>query len=120
MRTTTHLSAAALSTMLVIGATATSAFAQSDTITDMASDVISYANAAGERGAVLNYADSVASGIDVKTIRVKHTQKSISVNLRFRNLDQGFFADAATRYAVDGVSATSFRGQSWTKWLRPS
>lgn len=76
---------AVAATALLLSAGAT-AHAQSETIKDKSSDVIRYADIDDEVGTVLNYSDSVASGVDLRSMRVKHTKKSVSVNLKLSHL----------------------------------
>lgn len=106
MRTTARLAAAALSTTLVVGATATSAFAQSDTIKDKSSDVLSFADQTTDtRGTQLGSAESVASGVDLRSLKVEHGTKNVTVKLTFSNL-----ADTTTAYVgfrVDGKTRPS-------------
>jgi hypothetical protein len=88
MRLVARTAATLLATTLVVGATATAASAQSTTIKDKASDVLTYADQTTDtRGTQLGYSESVASGVDLRSMRVKHTKKSVSVNVKFSNLD---------------------------------
>jgi len=86
MRTTGRTAATLLTTAIVLGGTATAAHAQTTTIKDRASDVVSYADQQDERGTQLSYADSVASGIDMRSLRVKHTKKSVAIRLTFSDV----------------------------------
>ena len=88
MRTTARIAAALLSTTIVLGASATSAFAQTTTVKDKPSDVLSFADqTTDERGTQLGYTASKQTGIDLRSMRVKHTTKSVAVNLKFADLD---------------------------------
>lgn len=105
MRITARAAAALLTTTIVVGGTATAASAQSTTLKDKPSDVVSFASPDDPRGTQLGYADSVASGVDLRSMRVKHTKKSLSINLKFSRL-----VDTTTVYAsvrVDGKSTPS-------------
>jgi hypothetical protein len=86
MRLIGRTATALLTTTIVLGGTATAATAQSTTIKDKASDVVSYTDHQDERGTQLGYADSVASGVDMRSLRVKHTKKSVTVRVKFANL----------------------------------
>jgi hypothetical protein len=105
MRTTARVAAALLSTTIVVGGTATTAFAQSTTVKDKASDVLSFTGPADERGTQLSYSESNASGVDLRSLRVKHTKKSVAVSLTFSNLDYATTAIVSLR--VDGKSEPS-------------
>lgn len=99
----TALTATATAALLVSGGTA--ATAQSATIKDRTSDVLHYADADDERGTQLGYADSVATGIDLRSMRIKHTKKSVVVDLRFSDLDAETGVYVALR--LDGESRPS-------------
>lgn len=84
--------ATVVATTALLLSTGIAAHAQSETIKDKSSDVIEYADAADETGVVLNYADSVASGLDMRSLRVKHSKKSVSVTLKFAQLNSSTIA----------------------------
>lgn len=86
MRTSARVAATLLTTTIVVGGTATSAFAQAATVKDKSADVISYADEKDEQGTVLGYSDSVASGADIRSLKVDHGKKKVTVTLKFSNL----------------------------------
>lgn len=87
----------------IIGSTVGSAHAQSDTVKDNASDVLSFADQTiDRRGTQLGYSESVASGVDVRSLRVSHTKKSVKVTAKFSNLD-----DATTVYVALRINGRS-------------
>ncbi|KQX76107.1 MULTISPECIES: hypothetical protein [Aeromicrobium] len=86
MRTSARVAATLLTTTVVIGGTATSAFAQAATVKDRSADVISYADLNDEQGTVLGKADSVASGADIRSLKVDHGKKKVTVTLKFADL----------------------------------
>lgn len=87
MRTITRAAAAVLTTTLALGAGVAPALADTATVKDKASDVIRFANLDDDRGTILGYSESVASGLDLRSMRVKHTKKSVAVKLRFSRLN---------------------------------
>jgi hypothetical protein len=96
MRTTARITAAILSTTIVVGS-ATSAVAETATVKDRASDVVAYANETDETGVVLGYADSIASGADIRSLKVDHAKKKVTVTLRFAELKSGVYVSVAFR-----------------------
>lgn len=87
MRTTTRVAAILLTTTIVAGGTAASASAQVTTLKDKASDVLSFADqTTDERGTRLSYSESVASGVDLRSLKAEHTKKSLSVSVKFADL----------------------------------
>jgi hypothetical protein len=86
MRLIPRIAAAMLTTTIVVGGTTTAGHAQSTTLKDKSSDVINYASMKDEVGVVLGYAESVASGVDLRSMRVKHTAKSVKVDIRLSHL----------------------------------
>jgi hypothetical protein len=105
-----HLIARAATTLvtmaLVVGGTAAAANAQATTIRDKASDVLSFTGQANDdRGTQLGYSQSIASGVDLRSMRVKHTKKSVSVNLKFSDLDVATTVYVSLR--VNGKSTPS-------------
>lgn len=78
--------ATVVATTALLLSTGAAAHAQTQTLKDKSSDVLSYTSMADERGVVLGYADSVASGVDLRSLRVKHTKKSVSVNVKLSQL----------------------------------
>jgi hypothetical protein len=106
MRTSARVAATLLTTALAVAGTATAASADTDTVKDKASDVLSFADqTTDENGTQLGYADSVASGVDLRSMRVKHTKKSVAIKIRFSNLGRATTVYASVR--VDGKSRPS-------------
>lgn len=106
MRTSARIAATLLTTTFVVGGTVASASAETTTLKDKASDVLSFADqTTDDRGTQLGYADSIASGVDLRALRVKHTKKSVSINLKFSNLVDTTTVNASIR--VDGSSKPS-------------
>lgn len=76
-----------LSASVVLAATATSATADSQTIKDRASDVLTWpSKKAGEEATRLDYQASIASGLDLRSLRVRHTRKTVAITAKFSNL----------------------------------
>lgn len=86
MRILSRSAAVLLTASIVLGGTATAVTAQTTTIKDKASDVLTYADRNDPQDTQLGYADSVASGVDMRSLRVKHTKKSVVVRLTFADL----------------------------------
>jgi hypothetical protein len=106
MRTSARVAATLLTTALTVAGTAAAASADTDTVKDKASDVLSYADQTTDtNGTQLGYADSVASGVDLRSMRVKHTKKSVAITVKFSNLARTTTVYAAVR--VDGKSKPS-------------
>lgn len=106
MRTSARVAATLLTTALVVAGTATAASADTDTVKDKASDVLSYADqTTDENGTQLGYADSIASGVDLRSMRVKHTKKSVAIRVKFSALADTTTVIASVR--VDGKSKPS-------------
>ncbi len=84
MRLIARSAAALLATGLVIGGTTTAAQAQSQTIKDKKADVLEYvANPNGKR---LSASQSVKSGADIRSMKVDHSKKTVTVDLKFARL----------------------------------
>jgi hypothetical protein len=106
MRTSARVAATLLTTALTVAGTAAAASADTDTVKDKASDVLSYADQTTDtNGTQLGYADSVASGVDLRSMRVKHTKKSVAITVKFSNLARTTTVYASVR--VDGKSKPS-------------
>ncbi|MCD9197578.1 hypothetical protein [Aeromicrobium wangtongii] len=105
MRTTARLAATLLTTSIAVAGTATVAAAETTTLKDKASDVLSYTSMKDERGTVLGYAESVASGVDLRSLRVKHTKKSVGVTVKFSSLNGDALPMVSIR--LDGRSKPS-------------
>lgn len=82
------------------------AHAQTTTVKDRASDVVDLAAGKGQQDTLLGYADSVATGIDLRSMRVKHTKKSVAVTLRFADLSPR--ANIGIAFRVNGRSKPQF------------
>lgn len=110
MRTTTRAAAAVLTTAVVVAGTATSASAQSTTIKDRATDVVSTSLSLtddvdldlDDKGTPLTYAESLASGVDIRSMRVSHGKQTVGLTLRFSNLGRG--AQTIVAFRLDGRS----------------
>lgn len=110
MRTSARVAATLLTTTFVVGGTVASASAESTTVKDKASDVISYdirlddddAAALDEDGTILDYRSSIASGVDLRTMRVRHGNESVSVKLKFAELRRD--ASVVIAFRLDGKS----------------
>ena len=96
MRIIGRTAATLLTTTIVLGASATAANAQATTIKDKASDVVTYSDTNTD-GSVLSYADSVASGADVRSLKVKHTKKSLTFTVTFAQLSSDTGLSVAIR-----------------------
>jgi hypothetical protein len=106
MRTSARVAATLLTTALAVAGTAAAASADTDTVKDKASDVLSYADQTTDQtGTQLGYADSIASGVDLRSMRVKHTTQSVAIKVRFSNLAKTTTVVASVR--VDGKSQPS-------------
>lgn len=103
MRLLTHLITAGITSTVVLTGTAVTASAQSTKITDKRADVLQIDDfEEGENGTVLNRSDSIDSGIDVKSLTVKHGKKSLKVTMRFADLTkEDMQAQAAVRVKGD-------------------
>jgi Tfp pilus assembly protein FimT len=97
------LAGAATAALVLAG---TAAHAQSTTRGDKAADVLSFADqTTDDRGTKLTFKESVASGVDLRTVRVKHSKKSVAIKLTFANLGPGTIPVASIR--LDGASTPS-------------
>jgi hypothetical protein len=87
MRLITRTAGVLLSAAVILTGTATSASADSETIKDRPSDVLTWpSKAPGETATRLGYRDSIASGVDLRSLRVRHTRKTVVVTAKFSNL----------------------------------
>lgn len=84
MRTSTRAAAALLTTTIVIAGTAATANAEAVTIKDRATDVLTYSD--GDQGTRLGYSDSVASGADIRSLKVNYSKKSLTLRFTFAEL----------------------------------
>jgi len=97
MRSPARISAALLTTTIVVAGTATSASAQATTYKDRASDVVAYADEADETGVVLGYTDSISSGADIRSLTVDHGKKTVTVTVKFAELKSNTYVSVAVR-----------------------
>lgn len=89
MNTIHRIAATAVTTAAVLMSTGVAAHAQSATIKDKASDVVAFSSEdTDENGTLLDYQGSLDSGADIRSMKVKHTKKSVSVTLKFAELDR--------------------------------
>lgn len=102
MRTPHRIAAAVLTTSVIVAGTTAAAQAESTTLKDKSSDVVSLAGFDDEQGTQLGYADSVASGVDLRSMKVKHSKKSVTITLRFSELKSDTMVSAMFR--LDGKS----------------
>jgi hypothetical protein len=97
MRTSARVAATLLTTTLVVAGTATAASAQTATVKDKSSDVIAYADDNDMQGTQLGYTDSVNSGADIRSLKVDHGKKKVTVTLKFANLKSTTYASIVFR-----------------------
>lgn len=106
MRTSARIAATMLTTSLALAGTTAAASADTDVVKDKASDVLSFTDqTTDENGTRLGYADSIASGVDLRSVRVKHTMRSVAIKVAFSNLADTTTVIASVR--VDGTSKPS-------------
>jgi hypothetical protein len=106
-RTPIRLVLAALGAAALLTATGTAAQADSATVKDKASDVVAYdlvldedATEVDQKESVLDYRRSIASGVDLRSMRVNHGKRTVSVTLKFAELRRDAVAIIAFR--LDG------------------
>ncbi|KAA1378706.1 hypothetical protein [Aeromicrobium fastidiosum] len=97
MRSSARIAAALVSTAFAVSATATGAFAQSTTVKDKASDVIAYADDNDQNGTVLGYAESIASGADLRSVTVDHGKTNVTLTIKFADLQNTTAVSVAFR-----------------------
>lgn len=102
MRTLPRIAATAVATTALLMSTGATAHAQAVTVKDKSSDVVAYTSDDTDTGTVLGYQDSLDSGADVRSMKVKHTKKSISITLKAAELDRG--AGITVMFKVPGKS----------------
>lgn len=105
-----RLTIAGVGAAALVASTGVAAHADSTTVKDRASDVVSYdftiddsaeSDATfDEDGKVLDYRRSIASGVDLRTMRVRHGNKTVSVKLKFAELRRD--ATAVIAFRLDG------------------
>jgi len=96
MRTCARAAAVLLTTTIVVGGTAATASAQSTTVKDRATDVLTYSDD-DQDGTRLGYSASVASGADVRSLKVNHGKKSVTLTYTFAELGADTTISAAIR-----------------------
>ena len=106
-RTIGHLVATSAVTAALVASTGVAAHADSAVVKDKASDVVSSklvfnadATDVVETESVLDYRRSIASGVDLRSMRVNHGKKTVSVTLKFAELRRDAVAIVAFR--LDG------------------
>lgn len=88
MNTFNRIAATAVASTALLMSTGVAAHAQSVTVKDKSSDVVVISSDdANADGTVLGYQDSLDSGADVRSLKVKHTKKSISITVKLAQLD---------------------------------
>ena len=107
MRILAHLSAALVSATVVLASTVVAASAQETTITDKRADVVQYDGRDDDSGTVLGADDSVSTGVDATSARIRHTKKYVTILMRFENLTGGRVLSYAG-LAVNGTGTTSY------------
>lgn len=85
-RTPTRAAMAGVAATALLFSVGTAAHAESDNVKDRATDVIHYQNFDDIDGTVLGYRESIETGADLRGLRLKHGEKSVSVNLKFADL----------------------------------
>jgi hypothetical protein len=97
MRTSARIAATLLTTTVLVGGTATSALAQAATVKDKSADVVSYTGSDDLQGTRLGYTDSVDTGTDIRSLKVDHGKKKVTVTLKFANLKSTTYAQVVFR-----------------------
>ena len=87
MRTLTRLVSGTAATTAILAAGLAGASAQESTVRDRASDVIQYVGEDDETGTILGYQPSLDTGTDLRSMRVLHGSSSVTVTLKFAELD---------------------------------
>lgn len=108
-----RMAATAVASTALLMSTGLAASAQSVSMKDKSSDVVELSSDDLDgNGEVLGYQDSLDSGADVRSMKVKHTKKSLSVTLKFAELKRDTSITVAIkvpgksepRWFVSGVS----------------
>lgn len=98
-----RIAATAVASSALLLSTGVAAHAQVVTIKDKASDVVLYTSEdPDDNGTQLNYQESLDSGTDIRSMRVKHSKKSVSIRLTFADLDRD--ASITVAFKVPGKS----------------
>jgi hypothetical protein len=90
-RTIVRLAATSATAAIMLASAGVAAHADSAVVKDRASDVVSSTLTENETDVtenetVLGYRDSIASGVDLRSMRVNHGKKTVSVTLKFAEL----------------------------------
>lgn len=88
MRTLTRLVGGTAATAAILAGGLAGASAQESTVRDRASDVIQYVGDEDETGSILGYQPSLDTGTDLRSMRVLHGSSSVSITLKFAELDR--------------------------------
>lgn len=106
-RTIGRLAATSATALVLLASTGVAAHADSAVVKDKASDVVQSrlvfnadATDVVETEAVLDYRRSIASGVDLRSMRVNHGRKTVSVTLKFAELRRD--AVAVVAFRLDG------------------
>jgi hypothetical protein len=106
-RTIGRLGATTVVTAAILASAGVAAHADSAVVKDKASDVIQSElvltdddSDVDEKESVLGYRESIASGIDLRSMRASHGKKTVSVTLRFAELRRD--AQAVIAFRVNG------------------
>ncbi|KRC63472.1 hypothetical protein ASE12_01065 [Aeromicrobium sp. Root236] len=87
MRIISQLLGTGIVATALVSAVATSAVAQETTVKDLRADVVQYSvDDDLDPGTILDGPTSIATGIDATSARVKHTKKSVAIQMRFADL----------------------------------
>ena len=97
MRTSARVVTTLLTTTIVVAGTATAASAQATTTKDRSGGVITFANEQDEQGTQLSAADSAASGLDIRSLKIDHGKKKVVVTLKFSRLGSDTITSMAFR-----------------------
>ncbi|MDX6276555.1 MAG: hypothetical protein QOJ72_683 [Nocardioidaceae bacterium] len=93
IRTARHTAAAIVSAAFVLAASSAAATAASDTTTDKNSDVQYYKGFDDQSPALLGHIQSINSGVDVRSFKISHSKKLVSVHFDVVHLqDKGITA----------------------------
>lgn len=106
-RTIVRLAATSATAAIMLASAGVAAHADSTVVKDRASDVLSSKLTLNEdetdivqTDSVLDYRRSIASGVDLRSMRVNHGKKTVSVTLKFAELRRD--AVAVVAFRLDG------------------
>lgn len=106
MRTLTRLVGGTAATTAILAAGLAGASAQESTLRDRASDVVRYVGEDDETGTILGYQPSLDTGTDLRSMRVLHGSSSVSITLKFAELDRDG-ADISVAFRESGQTDIS-------------